>query len=136
MSSKLVYWSAAFVVITFFSGVFHTYYYETKAYVYLTHTQFLINIFAALLYQKIVNRYSLIKLILISIFIGIASFISAYTVQEIFHTGAAEFPFTSRYVRYIGRAIFLALITPTLYVNIVVAITAHFVFKNHREKLF
>lgn len=135
MSLKVIYWITAFFVITYFSGVFHIYYYGTKEYAHLNYTQYLINIFAAVFYQKIVTRYSLVKVILISIFIGLASFIMAYTAQEIFHTGTAQFPFTSRYSRYFSRVIVLALIMPTLYVNIFVAVTAYFVFKGRKRKL-
>ena len=130
MSVKVVYWISAFCIVTYFSGAYHNYHYASREFVYLNITQCLINILAAYFYCKIANRYSLVKILLISILIGLASFITAFTVNEIFHTGKAQIPFTSRYALYFGRVMFLSVTMPTLYVNIFLATAAHFVFKN------
>lgn len=138
MTLKVFFWIVTIFVITYFSGVLHLYYNGTKEHSYLdsirylNYTQYVINIFAAVFYYKIATRYSLVKVILISIVIGLASLIVAYTVQEILRIGASQFFVSTRFTRHFARSIGLALIMPTLYVNIFVAVSAYIVLKERK----
>jgi len=133
MNFKITYWVTVVCAVSFFSGVFNTYYYELDGYLLLTHVQFGMSVFAALVYQVLAKKHALNRIIVVSIFFGFLTFVSAYTLQEIYHTGVAVIPFTSNWNRFVGRALVLTLLMPMLYVNLAIGIFAYFLFRKDSD---